>query len=105
VGDGRSPTTSAPHNFACFPSLVEQLAAALAQEAVLSRKANWRTESPMTQSRLESWEAIEAAARLHARLFEWMLQHHDRLAGLFAGRPVDWQGLAGTLATEGLRAC
>ena len=59
----------------------------------------------MTQSRLESWEAIEAAARLHARLFEWMLQHHDRLAGLFAGRPVDWQGLAGTLATEGLRAC
>jgi hypothetical protein len=69
------------------------------------RCVSQRTESPTTQSRLESREAIEAAARLHARLFEWMLQHHDRLAGLFAGRPVDWQGLAGTLATEGLRAC
>jgi hypothetical protein len=55
----------------------------------------------MTQSRLEAWETIEAA-RLRARLFEWMLQHHDRLAGLLAGGSGDWQGLAGALAAEGL---
>jgi hypothetical protein len=55
----------------------------------------------MTQSRLEAWETIEAA-RLRARLFEWMLQHHDRLAGLLAGGSGDWQGLAGALAAAGL---
>lgn len=55
----------------------------------------------MTQSRLDAWETVEAA-RLRARLFEWMLQHHDRLAGLLAGGPGDWRGLAGAPAAEGL---
>jgi hypothetical protein len=54
----------------------------------------------MTQSRQEAWEA--AAARLRARLFEWMLQHHDRLAGPLAGGPLDWHSLAGALAAAGL---
>jgi hypothetical protein len=55
----------------------------------------------MAQDRLQRREAIEAATSLHARLFEWMLQHHERLAGSLADRLMDWPGLAETLAAEG----